>query len=222
SQTNEARPANSLVQPVAAAAQNTDTDLADSEAASNGFDFVGREKQLLKKYSNKLSRRQKSLKLKCSGGKSVELINEEAESESYVMYFCIDYIAPEGLFLVYAQMYEGSDHFFVSESSAKTTSLGDMPIFSPGRSRVAVSGFDITAAYDYNGIKIFKINKGELQQEFEIQPEEWGPQNFHWESETSATFNQVKIVEGVEMPGKPSRLSFDQASGQWQIESGIK
>ncbi|MDD3147432.1 MAG: SH3 domain-containing protein, partial [Candidatus Riflebacteria bacterium] len=59
-QTNEARPANSLVQTVSAAAQNTDTDLADSEAASNGFDFVGREKQLLKKYSNKLSRRQKS------------------------------------------------------------------------------------------------------------------------------------------------------------------
>lgn len=198
------------------------SDSSDSDSGYTDFDFVGSEKKLLKKHPGKLSRNRKSLKLKCSDGKTVELINEETESESYVMYYCVDYIQPEGFFLIYAQMYEGSDHFFVAESSAKTISLGDMPVFSPGRSRVAVSGFDVTAAYDYNGIKIFKVTKGQLQQEFEIQPEEWGPQNFRWESETAATFNQVKIVEGVETPGKPARLSFDPASGQWTMQSETK
>lgn len=192
---------------------------SDTESEYSDFDFVGSEKAVLKKFPAKVTRKQKSLQLKCAAGKNVELINDETENESCVMYYCLDYIQPEGLFLIYAQMYEGCDHFFVTEASGKTVSLGEMPIFSPARSRVAVSGFDITAAYDFNGIKIFKIDKGELQLEFELQPENWGPQDFHWESETAAKFNQVSVVDGLEAPKKPARLTLEPVSGKWQIQT---
>ena len=129
-----------------------DADFVDNDAETD-------EKTVLRKFPAKISRKGRILRLNCAGKRNFEFTNDEGNGESNVMYYCIDYIQPEGLFLIYAQLYEGSEHFFVSEATGKTFNLGDRPIFSPQRSRVAVAGLDITAAFDFNGLRIFKVEK---------------------------------------------------------------
>ncbi len=187
-----------------------DPDFVDNEAETD-------EKTVLRRFPAKVSRKGKTLRLNCAGDRKVELTSDDSGGESHVMYYCIDYVQPEGLFLIYAQLYEGSDQFFVSEATGKTFNLGDRPIFSPQRSRVAVAGLDITAAYDFNGLRIFKVEKDGLQLEFELEPENWGPENFKWESETAATFAKVTMNEKAEFKGIPARLELSAESKKWQL-----
>ncbi len=187
-----------------------DPDFIDNEAETD-------EKTVLRRFSAKVVRKGKTLRLNCAGDRKVEFTSDDSGGESHVMYYCIDYIQPEGLFLIYAQLYEGSEHFFVSEATGKTVNLGDRPIFSPQRSRVAVAGLDITAAYDFNGLRIFKIEKDGLQLEFELEPENWGPENFKWESETAASFAKVSMNEKAEFKSTPARLELAAESKKWLI-----
>jgi len=187
-----------------------DTDFVDNEAETD-------EKTVLRRFSAKVVRKGKTLRLNCAGDRKVEFTSDDSGGESHVMYYCIDYVQPEGLFLIYAQLYEGSEHFFVSEATGKTFNLGDRPIFSPQRSRVAVAGLDITAAYDFNGLRIFKVEKDGLQLEFELEPENWGPENFKWESETAASFAKVSMNEKTEFESVPARLELPAESKNWLI-----
>ena len=187
-----------------------DTDFIDNEAETD-------EKTVLRRFKGKVGRKGKTLRLNCAGERKVEFTSDNSGGESHVMYYCIDYIQPEGLFLIYAQLYEGSEHFFVSEATGKIFNLGDRPIFSPQRSRVAVAGLDITAAYDFNGLRIFRVEKGGLQLEFELEPENWGPENFKWESETAASFAKVSMNDKAEFKSTPARLELSAESPKWLI-----
>ncbi len=186
-------------------------DFVDDEPAQN-------EKAILKNFPTRVTRAKHTLKLHCAEGKTIELVNDDTDGEAHVMYYCIDFIEPEGLFLIHGQLYEGAEHFVVNSASGHTFNLGDRPIFSPQRTRLAVAGFDVTAAYDFNGIRIFRVEKGELALEYELEPEAWGPQNFIWKSETAASLNQVSVVDGIEKPGKSASLTLDPASSKWQLQ----
>ncbi|NCB38372.1 MAG: SH3 domain-containing protein [Erysipelotrichia bacterium] len=194
-----------------------------SDALVSSDDFVDNEpaqseKIILKKFPTKVTRLKHTLKLHCAEGKGIELVNDDSDGESYTMYYCIDFIEPEGLFLIHVQLYEGAEYFVVNSASGRTFNLGDRPIFSPQRTRLAVAGFDVTAAYDFNGIRIFRVEKGDLALEYESEPEVWGPQNFIWKSETVASFDQVSVVDGIEKPGKTVSLTLDAAGSKWQLQ----
>ncbi len=210
----------SVARPAAADKENAtenppaDPDFVDNEAETD-------EKTVLRRFSAKIVRKGKTLRLNCAGDRKIEFTSDDSGGESHVMYYCIDYIQPEGLFLIYAQLYEGSEHFFVSEATGKTFNLGDRPIFSPQRSRVAVAGLDITAAYDFNGLRIFRVEKGGLQLEFELEPENWGPENFKWESETAATFARVSMSENAEFKSTPARLELSAGNKEWLLSDHL-
>ncbi len=191
-----------------------DPDFVDNEAETD-------EKTVLRKFSKKIARKGKTLRLNCTGDRKIEFTNDDSGGESRVMYYCIDYIQPEGLFLIHAQLYEGSEHFLVSEATGKTFNLGDRPIFSPQRSRIAVAGLDITAAYDFNGLRIFRVEKDGLQLEFELEPEGWGPENFKWESETAATFAKLCMNEKAEFQSTPARLELSAEKQKWLLSDHL-
>lgn len=173
------------------------------------------ERTVKRRFGDKFDRSGKTLKLKFNNGKSLELVDDSSHTENRVLYHCIDYYPDEGLFLIHAALYEGTDCFFVSEKTGKTIALGGMPAFSPDRSRVAASNVDIIAGFDFNGIKIFRIENDELHHELDLEPGEWGPQNLRWISETEIAFEKY---QGEEMPSPLTRLVYNAQNRIWELK----
>lgn len=173
------------------------------------------ERKVKRQFGDKFERKGKILKLKFSNGKHLDLVDDDSHTDSRVLYHCLDYFPDEGLFLVHGALYEGTDYFFVCEKTGKTISLGGMPFFSPDRTRVAASNVDIIAGYDFNGIRIFRINNDELKSELELAPGEWGPQNPRWVSETEIVFEKY---QGEETPAQTVKLIYNSEKQIWELK----
>jgi len=173
------------------------------------------ERTVKRRFGDKFDRKGRTLTLKFTDGKSLELVNDLTDTENRVLYNCLDYHPEEGLFLIHAALYEGTDYFFVSEKTGRTIALGGMPIFSPDRSKVAAANVDIMAGYDFNGIRIFRIQNDELIQQLNLEPGEWGPQNPRWISETEIAFEKY---QGEEMPAPLTRLVYNSTRLLWELK----
>jgi len=95
------------------------------------------------------------------------------------------------------------------------------PVLSPDGKRFLCAYRDLIAAFDYNGIQIWRIEQDSLILEFEILDAAcmWGPDEVYWESDSSATFNMLEVNwDDFTASSSRGRLVLSH-EGSWELES---
>ncbi len=116
--------------------------------------------------------------------------------------------------------YEWSEWQLINGVTGIAQSAISAPVLSPDGKRFLCSYRDVIAAFNYNGIQIWRIEQDSLIPEFEILDEMclWGPADVRWESDTSITFNMLNVNwDYFKAASRPGRLELS-GEGTWEQE----
>lgn len=121
-----------------------------------------------------------TLYIKLANGKDTILRNNETDDDTYVSYqYVADYpeINCKGFFVGY---YEASGFLLVNTQTGKGEHCWDAPVLSPDRNLLMVPSEDLVAAFNPNGLQLYRVNKNTVTLIGETELKNWAAGRMKW------------------------------------------
>lgn len=120
--------------------------------------------------------------------------NDTIHNESMVKYHYAGIYPEIGFIHIRAMYWEWSRDLLVKIKDGRETVLWGNPIVSPNKKYIISNSADLVATEMPNGIQLFKLESGDLVNIFEKEIINWEPYEIKWESDTSHTITNFRIV----------------------------
>jgi|WetSurMetagenome_2_1015567.scaffolds.fasta_scaffold308669_1 hypothetical protein len=98
------------------------------------------------------------------------------------------------LIQIHASYWEWSREFLINYKNGEKIILWGNPNISPNKKHIISSSADLVACEMPNGIQLFKIGDGKIENIFEKEITKWEPSEIKWESDTSILI-KIAIVD---------------------------
>lgn len=145
-----------------------------------------------------VSRNGDTLSLKLTNGNTASLVDNKADSDSFVVYKYLGRITAIGHFVCFASLYEGYSYVLVNASTGEITYTCGAPTLSPDNRILIAANADLEAAFTYNGFEMFLVEGSKLKQVGTRELHKWGPNKIKWKT------NSELLVERIS-PASASR-----------------
>jgi hypothetical protein len=126
-------------------------------------------------------------------GHSVVFENDTSDNETRVVYKFIQVIKSCNLVQIEAIYYEWRRIILVSLNTGKQTELWDLPNFSPNKNYMISSSADLVSGEMPNGIQLFSIENNEIKLKFEVEIENWEPEEINWFNDSIIYIKRAKL-----------------------------
>ncbi|NOU01731.1 MAG: hypothetical protein HOO95_09200 [Gallionella sp.] len=157
------------------------------------------EGEIVKKYPALISRKDSNLIIKLANGRVKVLANirdEENEDQTQVFAF-VKYFPIIQYGLLYVQFSEGGSYYLIDLKTGVRTLVRGEAVLSPDNRRFAIFNADVIAGYSPNILSVYMIGTKGLVQEFDTQPNEWGPVNLKWSNNQTVVFDKLVCCENL-------------------------
>jgi hypothetical protein len=184
-----------------------------------GYVFAGllcsdpEEMQQINNMNKLIKRETNRLILTLSNGKTVEIHDKPVFGEESLRCRFKGRLTDQPLYAVEQTGWEWGNILLFNCNDGRRLEVDAMPVFSPGGEKFVTANCDLHAAYNPNRLQIFKMVDGMGIVEWTIEPDAWGPENPHWESETCIKFTR-REMDGSE---RPVSVSYDSDHKSWQL-----
>jgi hypothetical protein len=121
-----------------------------------------------------------TLILKISNGKTVSLVNNNSDNDSYTQYSYRGKLSDIGQFIVSVSHWEGHDYLLINESSGDKMNIIGIPKLSPNKKYLITSNNDLFAENTFNGFELFRIDNKIVKLIGKKELTEWGPEDIKW------------------------------------------
>jgi hypothetical protein len=209
----KATPAPPTQPPTAAVA--ADTCLLPAPAAD--VDWVQREAAALAGLGGRARRDSTGLHLSVSNGEEVVLRDQTDDSESgddYVRHFLAAWRPELNAYEVAVGYYEGGATLLVDGRTGHRTKIWASPLVSPDRGRLVAASKDLEAAFDPNGLQIWRTDGDTLSLEWQ-QELEWGPAEPRWVDSTTLAVRAHPPVGAQDSTVRC--MLVRRRGGEWQV-----
>ncbi|MFN8573548.1 MAG: hypothetical protein U0132_15950 [Gemmatimonadaceae bacterium] len=192
-------------------------DSTSARISSTGADQDGDRERVLA--SQGLARRVgDTLVLTLRGRQSARLVHDTTGTDNSMLYAFDGHLSHAPFFGIRVSYFEGSGYLIVHDSTGRQTQLDAPPLVSPSGRLIATASIDLVAAFDPTRLFVASLNGDTLRTEFELSPEDWGPDSLQWQGEDTLRFVQRLVTEepGV-YRSQPAQL-IRSATG-WRLVS---
>ena len=141
------------------------------------------------KYPNSTIRSGQTLSVKIKNGKLVTFTPDTSISEGGTQYYYRGQLK-SGFHIIREIYIEGSAFTLVNMNTGEKTKIWEAPVESPDHKRIIVCSLDLMAAFNNNGLQLFKIENGNLVKEWEKEFSSWGPNMPYWKDNQTVYLKQ--------------------------------
>jgi hypothetical protein len=148
-----------------------------------------KEEDVIKKFSNILTRKADKLFVKLNNGKTISRTDipcKETDADlckwnTFWNYRAYDYFNDSGFLLIEKQSYEYSEYELISIRDGSSLVIQGLPTFSPDKKRFIVN---VNSIYDnfVSRLEIWRIESDKFIKEFNYEPKEWPSVHTKWAS----------------------------------------
>jgi hypothetical protein len=149
------------------------------------------EKELLQNTSL-VTRHSDSLIFKLKNNNQLILKNDSLDT-SWAMYEYEGELKNIDFWVVNVTYYEWYNTILVDRENGDTTITIGRPIVSPDKKYVMCGNVDLLATFTFNGLELYKLNKGKLDKIGQIELIDWGPSNIYWKDDNIIFIKQTRI-----------------------------
>jgi len=142
-------------------------------------------------HNDLVRRAQDSLSFKCDNGKIIKLVNNRGE-ENFSVFDFIGLNTEIDYYLVRHSLIEGRNFILINKKSGNPIETIGLPVVSPQKNYFACGNCDLSAAFDLNGIEIFKAGNSSYKSIGLRELTNWGPEQMTWKNDTTL------IIRGLE------------------------
>ncbi|MBF0543695.1 MAG: SH3 domain-containing protein [Candidatus Riflebacteria bacterium] len=166
---------------------------------------------LITKSNERVSKKGKDLKISLLNGKE-KAFSDISERDDCKKYELRDYFDFLGMYLICLNGNEWYHYILVNEKDGEEIVLKENPVFSPKKEYFFCSLLD---NMNGSGFQIFKIEGKNAKNVYEIEVDDWNPENAKWDSETEISLTQhvLKNQENI-----PIKIVLDQSTQKWQLQ----
>lgn len=192
-------------------------DSADARPSPAGTDPDGDRMQVVASLG--LARRAgDTLVLRLRSGQSTRLVHDTTGGDDWVLYAFDGHVGRAPFFGIRVSYFEGSGYLIVHDSTGRRTQLDAAPLVSPSGRWLATASMDLVAAFDPTRLLVASLSGDTLQTEYEVSPEDWGPDSLQWHSDDTLRFLQRWVTEE---PGayRSSPAQLIRSATGWRLVS---
>lgn len=142
----------------------------------------------------------------------------DSYSETLGIHTLVWHLQEPEYWVVERQGWEWASWLLVSAFDGSTHRAVSIPAVSPDGSRLLCAYRDIVAAFDDNGIEIWRVGGEGLVQEFLVLDEEWGPANVLWVTDSLISFDAVTLDWINWLPVVTSGVIRLNRDGTWTMD----
>lgn len=169
------------------------------------------EAGLIKNSDEKVRREMNRLTLFPQNGGKIQLedrpiLAEESQS-------CRLVAIKEDHWIIRRTGWEWHDYLMISLFDGKQIELDAEPFFSPDRLRFFTANLDIHAGFTANRLRVYRLNQGNATLEWEIEPENWGPDQVSWQASDRISLQRLNMNNEA----TAAQLSLDKSKNSWQL-----
>lgn len=155
------------------------------------------EQYYISKVSDKVRRKDKALILSLTNGKSITLVNNLKEDDSYEVFQFQQLI--NGYYVVAVFYYESYGYQLINANNGKSTFTIGSPLLSPAQNQFASANYDMVAAFTFNGLELLTSTKDSAFSTLKIDFATWGPEEIKWKDDSTLYVKQkAQPEEGAE------------------------
>ncbi|WP_345237453.1 hypothetical protein [Hymenobacter saemangeumensis] len=166
----------------------------------------------LAKAQGRVQREGIQLRFKPEQGPEVVIKNDTADTEAMAFYHYWGTLASARQWVVSVGLYEGSAVELIDQRTGRRTPAWGQPVASPDGRYVVTYSADLGAAFDPNGLQLFKVEPTGLRLVWERDLSSWEPRQVSWLDNTTLLIKQAQGP--AEEDGKPQsaymRLDLSQ------------
>ncbi len=108
------------------------------------------------------------------------LINKGSEADDFENYKYLGKINSINSYLVFGSFWESYSFILINANTGKENSLCGMPVVSPNNKHVVAAGFDLQAAFVFNGLQMYEVTSDSLKLNWSRELIRWGANNVAW------------------------------------------
>lgn len=132
--------------------------------------------------------------------------------------YLVDYFPEHDIWVVEQQGYEWVDWLLLNGTTGEYQRAISEPVLSPDGTRLLCSYRDVIAAFNFNGVQIWRVGPDSLVPEFNEKNVSWAPSNVAWDGDSTVRVNMI-TVDWEEWTGtvRPTYIELTP-EGQWVPE----
>ncbi len=132
--------------------------------------------------------------------------------------YLVDYFPQHDIWVVEQRGYEWVDWLLLNGTTGEYQRAISEPVLSPDGTRLLCSYRDVIAAFNFNGVEIWRVGPDSLVPEFNEKNVSWAPSNVAWDGDSTVRVNMI-TVDWEEWTGtvRPTYIELTP-DGQWVPE----
>ncbi len=152
------------------------------------------DENAVKKLADLVRRDKDSLFLKCDNGKTIKLVSNRSENDNYKLFNFIALDKDIDHYVISCLYVESRDVLLVNKKNGNPLETIGYPVASPDKNYFASGNCDLVAAFDINGISLYKKSRSNYELLGIRELTKWGPVQLVWKNDTSLIIkgNQFK------------------------------
>ncbi|NLI76820.1 MAG: SH3 domain-containing protein [Candidatus Riflebacteria bacterium] len=175
--------------------------------------LVDEEAAFLKTCAPQVTRQGGTLQIRLKNGKTATFTDNPSAEETAELFYFRGHLKEAGFFLLHRVSWEFSNYLLVNETSGARVPLDENPVFSPSGQRFVTACLDLEAGFVPNGLKVYRVAKGQATLEWSTSPKEWGPSEPRWQGENTILFQ--KTLRGGQT--QAGRAEFAPKTKKWSV-----
>jgi len=151
-----------------------------AEGLDNSYERAQKiEEYQLKKYSDKVQRKDSSLVLKLENNNEL-VLKDNGTGDGVELFSFREYYDLVKVFVIEVQYYEGGSYLLVNGKNGEKLNIFGKTKLSPDMKKIVSYNMDIFAGFSDNGFQIIDLQDNHFKIEYEYKPDNWGPENINW------------------------------------------
>ncbi|MBA2613323.1 MAG: hypothetical protein H0U95_15245 [Bacteroidetes bacterium] len=143
-------------------------------------------------FKEHVSRSADSLFLSCDNGKTIKLVNNRAQDDGYVLFNFMDLNKDINYYVITRLRVESRDFILVNKKNGEPLETIAYPIASPNNKYFVCGNCDLIAAFETNGLAVYKKNKNNYELAALRELADWGPDKLMWKNDTTLIVRALK------------------------------
>jgi hypothetical protein len=189
------------------------------------------ERIRIARFSEHVRREGDMLHLKLDSGAEVSFKNltEFDRVETYAYYEFKEYLADLDLYILDVHFYEGGEYLVISGKSGRNYQMYAYPNVSPDRLHIVAVSEEDGMGGGENSIRLWRIEQGELMEEFYYNTEVLGYYNMNsfsaWQDNKTVRMRRILSAEHITSCPKPSlvevQVALRKTGGSWELNNEV-
>lgn len=208
-----------------------DTSIEETKPLSKIDRRIKEERIRIARFSEHVRREGDMLHLKLDSGAELSFENQTdfGGVEPYAYYEFKEYMPDLNLYVLDVHFYEGGEYLVISGRSGKNYRMYAYPEVSPDRLHIVAVSEEDGMGGGENSIRLWRVEQGELIEEFYYNTDELGYYNLNslseWYDNKTVRIRRVLSAEHITTCPKPSlvevQVALRKIGGSWKLNNKV-